>query len=592
MAVERAKVDGELALRAAVEVRPLMPADAPALAKLEADTYRAGMRAGARQLARDLAEGAWDDSHLGHGLFVGGELVGMLLLYYEADWRRLFGYFDVPCPPDLQPEECLYVADFVVRREHSRYTVRLLKEVWTNNHAYHGLPIVGFSARGAFDRWLARRKAFRRLGYDYAGMQRFDLPGPPHEIYLVRFEFNGAPEYRVERQPGLRVEAIKTHAGWASLAPCWDELLHQTPDWTAFQSFEMQRLWWRHFAENSRLLILVARDGERVRAIAPLRIRPRLYWGRPRRQLAFIGDHEEVDRPTILRRGDDREAVAAIFTELAAHRGQWDALMLYEQLPDDAVTAAARQFLTEQRMLIGTTPGPVCPWADLTGTWQAFLDGKSRSFRKGLKRKRERLAEQGAVRFVTSERWPDVRDAFEAYVAVEAQSWKPAQRQGVAKSPVALAYHREMVERLGPLGRVHVRLLLLDEQPIAATFGLLDRGQFLSLHIAHDRRYDEFSPGVLLTAYELEEAYGRGDYARYELLGGFLNNKLTWASEGRETLQIYGYGRGPLFRLHYAWHFKLEPALKRLLRRLGVLDQAVRLRRALRRLGPADPAET
>src|SRR5690606_9992840 len=399
-------------------------------------------------------------------------------------------------------EECMYVADFAVRREYGRYTMRLLKEAWARISTYHGLPVMGFSASNARDRWEARRKAFKRFGYRYAGSRRFELPGPPHEIFVVRFEMIGAPSYKLQPEPTLHVEVVKSLVGWAQLEQHWDELLYQTPDWTPLQSYGMQRIWWRHFGADGRPYIAVAREGERVRAIAPLCIRPTFYWGRPRRLLGFIGEHGELDRPTFLRRGEDREAVQAILDHLWREREAWDALLLYEQPADGLVLSPARRHF-DGRLLSGLVPGPACPWADVTGSWDTFLASKPRAFRKSLRRKVERRRKRGGVRFETFDSWPEVSDAFEKYLDVEARSWKPAARLGVAKSPAYLAYHRALVERLGPQGKLHVRLLSVDQHPIAGTFGVLDRGQFMSLHIAHDRSYDAWSPGVLLSAYEL-----------------------------------------------------------------------------------------
>ena len=87
---------------------------------------------------------------------------------------------------------------------------------------------------------------------------------------------------------------------------------------------------------------------------------------------------------------------------------------------------------------------------------------------------------------------------------------------------------------------------------------------------------------MLLSAYELEEAYRRADYREYELLGGFLSNKLTWAPNVRKTTQLYAYRREPLFYLHHAWHFRIEPPLKALLKRLRLYPAAMAVKKALR----------
>jgi hypothetical protein len=99
---------------------------------------------------------------------------------------------------------------------------------------------------------------------------------------------------------------------------------------------------------------------------------------------------------------------------------------------------------------------------------------------------------------------------------------------------------------------------------------LLSAGRYASLHIAFDTTFSRFSPGVLLTAYELERAYGRTDMEEYDFLGGFLENKTTWTDKLRPTQQLFVYRRDFLFSVLFFWHFRVEPALKRALKRAGL----------------------
>jgi CelD/BcsL family acetyltransferase involved in cellulose biosynthesis len=577
MRTTRLKGSGNLS--SGIHTRPLTPADASAISQLERETYPEELRAGRSALARDLDDADWEGANLSMGLFDDGRLVGMFLVYYESDSRRMFDYFGINRPPELSPEECLYVADFVVRRRYARYMWRLLKDCRSVfDSTFYGLPMLAFSSRQALGRWQARHKAFARFGYTFVGARRFELDSPPFETFLVRFE---ASEKVAKRSKGLHVETVRTLDAWKKLAGDWDRLLYQTPDWTPFQLFDVQQIWWESFGAENLPYIVVLRDGPTVRAIAPLQIQPTIYYGRPRRLLKFIGNHSEMDRPTILRNGDDSEAVDAIFAHLMRNADGWDSVLLYEQTDEGIVLASAENYLSE-RTLIGIVSGPDCPWVDLTGSWDDFLASKSRGFRKSLRRKLARLQTEGKVEFTTVDAWPELEAAFRAYLEVEERSWKPEKGLGVAKDQKSLDYHRALVHALGPRGGIEIRILSVNERPIAATFGLLDSGRFLSLHIAHDRDFDRFSPGVLLTAYELQECYERADHSEYELLGGFLENKTSWTSNVRHTRQLYAYRREPVFMAHYAWHFRVEPFLKRALAPLGLMGAATAFKRFLR----------
>lgn len=575
-----------------IHVRPLRLADVAAMAELERLAYPAEMRAGAAQLMLDFEEAALDGSNLGCGLFDGPELVGVCLTYYEPDSRRIFSYFDLPCPEDVIAEECLYLADLTVKPGYSRHMQRLLKGSWRESSPeYRSLPIYGFSSAIAVARWRKRQRVFSRVGYDYVGERRFALSQAPHEIFLVRFEARAPPLHEAPAMAGIRIEEFRTQRGWRSLEPHWDALLRETPDSTGFQSLRVQQIWSQHLLVNSRLFILAAYQGAELRAIAPLRIETTEYYGQERRLLKFIGEPNEMDRPTILRRGEDPEVVRALFKHVLERRSLWDSMLLYEQPKDGTVLRSAMELFDTPDWLLGVVEGPPCPWVDVRGSWQGFLASKPRSFRKQLALKRNRLAREGPVRFATYETWPALAEGFELYLAVERRSWKPTKGLGVAKDAASLRYHKALVEELGPLGKVQCRVLFVGERPIAASLGLFEHGRFLSLHICHDAAYAHFSPGVLLTAYELEACYARPDCTDYDFLGGFLSNKLTWTAKLRETRQFYVYGNTLFFRVHYAWHFNIAPRLKTALRRVGLLDPVLKLTSLMRRVRQGRPTE-
>jgi CelD/BcsL family acetyltransferase involved in cellulose biosynthesis len=125
------------------------------------------------------------------------------------------------------------------------------------------------------------------------------------------------------------------------------------------------------------------------------------------------------------------------------------------------------------------------------------------------------------------------------------------------------------------------KFLTVGEHTVAATFGLLWNRQFYSLHISHDNDYAEYSPGVLLTALELEAAFKRGDCDRFDFLGGFLANKDNWATTITPTVALYANRpslRGRLFQWTF---FTAKPALRRLLVRFGILDAMIRIKKKL-----------
>jgi CelD/BcsL family acetyltransferase involved in cellulose biosynthesis len=132
-----------------------------------------------------------------------------------------------------------------------------------------------------------------------------------------------------------------------------------------------------------------------------------------------------------------------------------------------------------------------------------------------------------------------------------------------------LRFYRHLIDQFGPTGQFVLRSLRVDDRLVAATFGLVHERTFYSLHIAHDASYSRLSPGTLLESLELEECFG-SDLDEYDFLGGFLKNKVRWATRMRDTMEVHLYQRQPRLVAAYLFYFVIKPPLKRMLSRLGV----------------------
>jgi len=379
---------------------------------------------------------------------------------------------------------------------------------------------------------------------------------------------------------GFTVRVVETETEWALLQPRWNTLLERTSNSTVFQSFEYLQCWWQHFGGDRRLYIIVAERGDSL-AIAPMQVVRSPWLGAKLPCLTFIGLPSELDRCVLMCPDSEPDLRRAIVEFIATHRDDWDNITLYEQLPDSPFLIELADALRRNGYRVATIAGPESPATVISGSWADLLATRSSSFRKSIRRKTTQLSKIAPPRLEFLDAADAVLPALARYRAVEAASWKPDAKLGVAKSPAHWAFWQDVTRRFASLQAVQFKFLTVGERTVAGTFGLLWNRQFYSLHIAHDDDYAEYSPGVLLTALELEAAFARGDCDRFDFLGGFLANKDSWATTITPTVALYANRpslRGRLFQWTF---FKAKPVLRRLLVRFGILDAVVQVKKKL-----------
>jgi CelD/BcsL family acetyltransferase involved in cellulose biosynthesis len=377
-----------------------------------------------------------------------------------------------------------------------------------------------------------------------------------------------------------QVGVCSSPAQWDGLDPYWDELLAKTAGGNATQTLDYLRAWWRHLGAPDGLFIVVVLRRGTPAAIAPFQRITIVTGPAMTRLLEFVGMDQEIDKPVVMHA--DAKSVRVMARYLLERRADWDRIRLREQSATDDCSQAWREEFLAAGYLVAQAVGPSSPIVDLATGWPAYLQSRPRELRRNLKRRHRQLAEIGIPR-LASLRGRDSAAALQQYVSVESASWKAAVPElSLHASPRRLAFFRELVSR--PLAaELRFGFLTVDDAVTAGTFGLLWRRRYSSLHICHDRSWADYSPGVQLTALELEELMARGECDVCDFMCGFETGKLSWATSVLETRHLVIERATAMRRLHHCIEFRMRPRIKAWLVRARLQPLALRLKQKLRR---------
>jgi hypothetical protein len=132
---------------------------------------------------------------------------------------------------------------------------------------------------------------------------------------------------------------------------------------------------------------------------------------------------------------------------------------------------------------------------------------RSGSTRKKLRQDWNRLSALGAVDIVNDRAPHAIRWAFEAFLALEAGSWKGAQGTALLCDPADAAFVRRLVGDLAQRQDASVALLRVDGKAVAALVLLYCGPSAYSWKTAFDAEFGKFSPGALLIDKLTEELF-------------------------------------------------------------------------------------
>lgn len=133
--------------------------------------------------------------------------------------------------------------------------------------------------------------------------------------------------------------------------------------------------------------------------------------------------------------------------------------------------------------------------------WDEAVRAKKR---KELRRQANRLAEEGRVSFRRWQADEPVEPWIDAFLDLEARGWKGRAGSALASHGETEAWFRAIVAGAAAVGKLDMRVLSLDDRPLAMLINFLSPPGCFSFKTAFDEDYARFSPGVLLQQANLD----------------------------------------------------------------------------------------
>jgi hypothetical protein len=485
-------------------VRWLEVEDAAEIASVEARGHPAEHRMGEELIRAQLEETA-DGRSLSLGLYSRTRLVGFILAFVMRDRHEMASFFDAPVPESLDgSQSCVYVADYVVDREHrqaSRMLTDKLGHVVLAREELRRLPVDAFSTEEYAEKWTARKRFFSKLGL------RLTTRVPYHDAKLNRTLFwlcfervkrsPPAPRpvestldalVRIERSGGaLQVGAGRLESTWHALRPWWNDLLRETPHASVFQTWEYLRTWNEHFGVIEEPYTIVALRGDRPVAIAPMLVTMKRRGGKTRPCLTSLGESSSGFAVPLLQSADAVDAPEAIAGYLSSRADFWDGIRLdaAEHSPFlDLVSAGLRK----RGCPVTVETGFVRHGIDVSGTWETFFSSRPASVRQSFEQAQSRLKARGELRFdlLPSD---GAAQAIEQYFELESNAPDDEIGRGASASPRHTSFHRALATHCAEALGMRIGFLYAGDKLAAGLMGLQWRSRFYVLHTTRTLAY-------------------------------------------------------------------------------------------------------
>lgn len=319
--------------------------------------------------------------------------------------------------------------------------------------------------------------------------------------------------------------------------------------------------WLDHLPDRSRPYVLVARSAGRVIGLAVLCRAAVWRYGLLRKRCWLL--HETGDRVLdrltveyngILAEEGREEAVSAACLDwLARNAEDWDEMVLSGVTPDFEAVVRGQAALAGH--IVHVRRAESARGVDLARVRREGGDyraGLGRNTRASVRRAERLYGERGDLVYKTATGVGEALGFFEEMEPLHQAAWRARGREGAFDNPVFRPFHRSLIERGVPSGRIRLCRVAAGGRPIGYLYNFVARGRVLNYQSGFAYEADNrLKPGLLSHVLAIEDALARGE-AYYDFMAGSSGHKAHLSNDCRPLNWIAVEPDGMMGRLDAA----------------------------------------
>ena len=343
----------------------------------------------------------------------------------------------------------------------------------------------------------------------------------------------------------LEARLIDTADELSNWTQSWDDLavVHNRP----FAAPGWLLPWWRHVgsANGQALRVVLVTSGTLLVGVFPFWVeRTRTGLNHYRLMGAEFCTGSEPLTEAAVR----AESVALAMRMLLKADPPLDVLRLEGVSPDSEWASALTSAWPGKAPWLGVDRRAVAPFLSLSGrTFDDWLATKSGNFRKEIRRRRQRMAEQGFHPKVSVD-LPDVAARLPTFTRLHRARWEPRGGSDVLKGG-ADAMLLDVAREFSGTSRLQLWTMERDATEVISARLLLGAGTHVATWLGgFDDRWAEFAPGFVEMVAAIEHTWSVGTFQKFDLGVGKnqFKNQFADGEEQAEWMRAVRKGWRPI----------------------------------------------
>jgi len=327
----------------------------------------------------------------------------------------------------------------------------------------------------------------------------------------------------------MKIVEIDRYDDFLNIKDEWSNFLERC-DHTVFSTWEWLSTWWKHFGNNRRLVLLLAKEGDDILGTAPLMYSVHSMFGLRRGKIEFIGTPDSDYNDFIIAAGKEVQCIDLFIDYLNSFSENWDCI----DLTDIPENSGSLSYL--KRISQNFKPVHKCPYLLLPKSYDLFLKDLSRKTRSHLRKDLRRAEKNFKVEFADYSVVQSLVDGMKIFFELHQERWESKGFSGVFADQKICSFNLEIAKSFSQRGWLGLFLLFFSGNPVAALYGFKYRSKFYYYLPGFDPRYSRYGVGNLIVSHVIAKCI-QEKLVEFDFLRGAENYKSRWNTKERWNRQ-------------------------------------------------------
>ena len=335
----------------------------------------------------------------------------------------------------------------------------------------------------------------------------------------------------------VQIEVINNFDDLFRLKAIWDDLLKQSGSATPFLTFEWLTTWWDCYGNDKQLFILIAQDEGEIVGIAPIYIEKKVYFKLiPLKKICFLGTGISDYHDFIIVKNRE-QVLTAFFNYLFTHRKLWSILRLRE-INESSPNFTTLQNIVAQNSKIKLDELNICPYIEISKTWDSYYASLSKNFRQDLRTQFNRMKKNNVHYKILKNTKIFNGELLNQLITIHLLNISAKNKTSFLQTAAGKKFLTSILTAWQEEGTCIIYSLEIGENIAAYAICFRYEEKMYYWLVGIERKYEFYSPGKILLHDLLRETFQTGEIVEFDLLRGEEEYKYRWTDKERKNYQI------------------------------------------------------